>query len=79
MGGGAYFDSSVSVFGKLGNEEFVEFSVEASVSDELALGGHFGSLGHHLETIGVGKDGDGNGNGKGEKDWKDLTEDNLLD
>mmetsp|Transcript_12557 Transcript_12557/g.18306 ORF Transcript_12557/g.18306 Transcript_12557/m.18306 type:complete len:288 (+) Transcript_12557:38-901(+) len=50
VGGGAYLNSSVTVLGELGNEELVELRVEASISDKLALGRHFGAIGHHLEN-----------------------------
>jgi hypothetical protein len=51
MRGGANLNSSISILGKLGGEELVELSIEASISDELALCRHLGSLGHHLEKL----------------------------
>jgi hypothetical protein len=40
VGGGADLNSSVTVFGKLRNEQFVEFGIEDTIGNELALGGH---------------------------------------
>jgi hypothetical protein len=51
MRGGADLNSCVTILSKLAGEKLVEFSVEASVSDELALGRHLGSVGHHLGTV----------------------------
>ncbi|VEU42722.1 unnamed protein product [Pseudo-nitzschia multistriata] len=40
VGGRSDLDTGVTVLGELGNEQFVEFGVEDSVGDELALGRH---------------------------------------
>jgi len=40
VGGGADLDTGVTVFGKLGDEQFIEFGVEHSVGNKLALAGH---------------------------------------
>jgi hypothetical protein len=37
---GADLDSGVTVFGKLRNEQFIEFGVEDTIGNKLALGGH---------------------------------------
>jgi hypothetical protein len=47
---GADLNTGVTILSKLTGKELIELGVEASVCDELALGRHFGAVGHHLET-----------------------------
>mmetsp|Transcript_11805 Transcript_11805/g.22109 ORF Transcript_11805/g.22109 Transcript_11805/m.22109 type:complete len:127 (+) Transcript_11805:1285-1665(+) len=45
------FNTCITILCKLTSEKLVEFSIEASVSDELVLGRHLGSGGHHLGSF----------------------------
>jgi hypothetical protein len=50
MRSSTHFHTSITVLSELTGEKLVEFSIEASVSDELLLRRQLGSVGHHLET-----------------------------
>jgi hypothetical protein len=47
---GTNLNTGVTILSKLTGKELIELGVEASVCDELALGRHFGAVGHHLES-----------------------------
>mmetsp|Transcript_19288 Transcript_19288/g.34854 ORF Transcript_19288/g.34854 Transcript_19288/m.34854 type:complete len:330 (-) Transcript_19288:81-1070(-) len=51
MGGGTDLDTSVTILGKFAGEELVEFGEENTVGNKLALGRHFGAVGHHLRNV----------------------------